>query len=304
MSDIDHLDLDGHALQLLLAVYEEGSVTRASLRLGLTQSAVSHALDRLRAILGDALFVKSGRGIVATAQAEALVGRARHLLDEMRAFSLSAGFEPARLQACFTIAANDLQRDLLLPPLLRRLRREAPGVTLRIVPSGAPQPSLLRDEGCDVVITPRPPPGADILHKRLFEDRYAVFYDADVRGAPVDLADYLAADHVSVSYPPRRALEIDDWLLAQGVRRRIVATVPGFAGIAALLRGGPWLATLPTLVGAGVLRGLAQAELPLATPAMPMYLVWHQRHQADPVHRWLRQGIEAVAAAMPVPAPA
>lgn len=66
---MDPLDLDGHALQLLLAVHEEGSVTRAAQRLGLTQSAVSHALDKLRALTGDALFVRSGRGIVATAQA-------------------------------------------------------------------------------------------------------------------------------------------------------------------------------------------------------------------------------------------
>ncbi len=86
--------------RLLLAVHEEGSITRA--RLGVTQSAVSHLLDKLRAIVGDLLFVKSGRGIVATAQAELLAGRARVLLDELRAFSTAAGFEPARLTACFT----------------------------------------------------------------------------------------------------------------------------------------------------------------------------------------------------------
>ena len=121
MSEIDHLDLDGHLLRLLLAVHEEGSITRAAQRLGVTQSAVSHLLDKLRAIVGDPLFVKSGRGIVATAHAELLAGRARVLLDDLRAFS-TAGFEPARLAACFTVAANDLQRDLLLPALLRRLR--------------------------------------------------------------------------------------------------------------------------------------------------------------------------------------
>jgi hypothetical protein len=68
MSELDHLDLDGHLLRLLLAVVDEGSITRAAQRLGVTQSAVSHLLDKLRAIVGDPLFVKSGRGIVATAQ--------------------------------------------------------------------------------------------------------------------------------------------------------------------------------------------------------------------------------------------
>jgi len=295
MSRFDHSDLDGHALQLLLAVHEEGSITRAAQRLGVTQSAVSHALDKLRAIVGDALFVKCGRGIVATAQADALVPRARRLLDELRSFSLAAGFDPARLQAGFTIAANDLQCDLLLPTLLRRLRALAPGVSLRVVASGAPQPALLRDPGCDLAITPRPPEGADIVQKRLFEDGYAVFFDAGQRAAPADRAAYLEAEHVTVLHETGRGLDIDDWLAGRGLRRHVVASVPAFAGIAAMLRGGPWLATLPSLLGQGVLHGLGRAPVPLPTPRMPMYAAWHLGRQADPAHQWLRATLEQVA---------
>lgn len=293
----DHLDLDGHLLQLLVAVHEEGSITRAAQRLNVTQSAVSHLLDKLRGIVGDPLFVKSGRGILPTAMADLLVQRARTLLGELRAFSLAAGFEPARLAACFTIAANDLQRDLLLPALLRRLHCEAPGVTLRVIPSGAPEAAMLRDESCQLVITPRPPDGSDILQKRLFEDRYRVFFDPAQRAAPVDAADYLAAEHITVLYEPRRSLDLDLWLAARGVQRRLIATVPGMAGLAAMLRGGPWLATAPSLLAAGALQGLVSVATPVETPTMPMYLVWHQRLQDDPVHRWLRAHIEAVVAA-------
>ncbi|HNB47560.1 MAG TPA: LysR family transcriptional regulator [Burkholderiaceae bacterium] len=291
-----HLDLDGHLLQLLVAVHEEGSITRAAQRLGVTQSAVSHLLDKLRGIVGDPLFVKSGRGIGPTAMADLLVQRARTLLGELRAFSLAAGFEPARLAADFTIAANDLQRDLLLPALLRRLRAEAPDVTLRVIPSGAPEAAMLRDESCQLVITPRPPDGSDILQKRLFEDRYRVFFDPAQRAAPVDAADYLAAEHITVLYEPRRSLDLDLWLAARGVQRRLIASVPGMAGLAAMLRGGPWLATAPSLLAAGALQGLASSDVPVETPTMPMYLVWHQRLQDDPVHRWLRAHIEAVVA--------
>ncbi|MBP6337649.1 MAG: LysR family transcriptional regulator [Vitreoscilla sp.] len=298
MSDFDHLDLDGRLLQLLLAVHEEGSVTRAAQRLGVTQSAVSHGLEKLRAIVGDALFVKSGRGITPTAMADLLAGRARLLLDDLRAFSTAAGFDPARLSATITIAANDLQRDLLLPGLLRHLRAQAPGLSLRVIPSGAPQAAMLRDETCQLLITPRPPEGSDIFQKRLFEDRLRVFYDPAQRAAPASLADYLAAEHVTVLYEPRRSLDVDQWLQAQGVQRRIVATVPGMAGLGAMLRGGPWLATAPSLLGQGALRGLATAQVPLDLPAMPMYMVWHRRHQADPVQRWLRDALEAQVAAL------
>ncbi|HET7836544.1 MAG TPA: LysR substrate-binding domain-containing protein, partial [Variovorax sp.] len=98
-------------------------------------------------------------------------------------------------------------------------------------------------------------------------------------------------------YEPLRRLDIDDWFAQRHVERRIVASVPGMAGLGALVRGGPWLATAPSLLIEGALRGLASVPVPLHTPAMPMYMAWHQRHQVDPIHRWLRMHLEAVVAA-------
>lgn len=293
MSEFDHSDLDGHLLQLLLAVVEEASVTRAAQRLGVTQSAVSHGLDKLRAIVGDPLFVRSGRGIVATARALQLVTPARQLLEQMQGFVTLGGFDPSTFKGQVTVAANDLQRDLLLPGMLQRLRQQAPGLALRVIPSGVPQAEMLRDGHCQLIISPRPPEVADLMQKRLFEDRYVVFFDAAVRRAPVDRAEYLAAEHVTVVYEPRRALDIDDTLLQAGVQRRFVASVPGFAGIAAFVRGSDRLCTAPSLLREHALRGLAWAEPPLPCPALPMYLIWHARHQADPLHRWLRQALDS-----------
>ena len=95
LNPVDYSDLDGKLLQLLVAVVEEGSITRAAHRLGVTQSAVSHLLGKLRAIVDDPLVVKSGRGIVATARAEMLAVQARALLDEMRRFATADRFDPA-----------------------------------------------------------------------------------------------------------------------------------------------------------------------------------------------------------------
>ncbi|MES2716235.1 MAG: LysR family transcriptional regulator [Pseudomonadota bacterium] len=305
MNDFDHLDLDGHLLTLLVAVVEERSVTGAARRLGVSQSAVSHLLDKLRGIVGDPLVVRSGRGIVPTARAELLARRARTLLEELRGFVSAGGFDPARLQGPLVIAANDLQRDLLLPGLLQRLRSEAPGASLQVMPSGVPGAELLRDGQCQLLLTPRPPEVADLVQKRLFSDRYAVFYDASQRPAPTSLADYLAAEHVTVVYHPHRLLALDQTLARQGVQRRFVASVPGFAGLPALLRGSARLATAPSLLQGGLLRGLALAEPPLPCPALPMYLVWHVRHQADPLHSWLRRLVEdSVAPALAAAAPA
>lgn len=299
MSDMnkpDHLALDGHLLALLVAVYEEGSVTRAAQRLGTTQSAVSHALDKLRCVLGDALFVRSGRGIVATARTEVLVQQARALLDGLQRLVTSGGFDPAQFHGQVSVAANDLQRDLLLPGVLAQLRAAAPGLRLRVLPSGVPTPELLRDGDCQLLLTPRPPLAADLVQQRLFEDQFVVFYDAQQRPAPHSLDDYLAAEHVTVVYHPHRTLDIDQDLASRGVQRRFVATVPGYAGVPAFVRGQPWLATAPSLLAQGLMQGLAWVRPPLPCLALPMYAVWHLRQQHDPLHRWLRQTVQAVAA--------
>ncbi len=294
MNRFDHSDLDGHLLTLFVAVFEEGSITRAAQRLGLTQSAVSHLLDKLRVIVGDPLFVRSGRGIVATARAEVLAQKARLLLDDLRGFITTGAFDPASWAGEITIAANDLQRDLLLPTLLRRARERSPGLKLRVIPSGVPTAEMLRDGACQLVLSPRPPEAADLMQKRLFEDQYAVFYDASQREAPRSQADYLAAEHVTVLYEPRRQLDLDQTLSSRGIHRRIVASVPAFAGLPAFLRGSALLATAPSLLRVELLHGLACVAPPVPCPGMPMYLIWHVRHQADPMHQWLRQEIEAV----------
>lgn len=294
MSKFDWSDLDARLLQLLVAVVEAGSITGAAQRLGVTQSAVSHLLDKLRAIVGDPLFVKSGRGIVATAQALRLAEQARALLEQLEHFARLADFDPAQWRTTFTVAANDFQREVLLPALMQRLDQAAPGVVLRVQPSDIPTPEMLRHGQCDLIVSPRPPDAGDILQKRLFEDGYRVFYDPAHRPQPPSLADYLAADHVSVHYGPQRQLDIDRHLQAQGVVRRFKVLVPGFSALRSFLLGSARLATVPGLLADKVLHGLASADVPLPCPRMPMYLIWHQRHHQDSAHQWMRQQLETI----------
>jgi DNA-binding transcriptional LysR family regulator len=144
------------------------------------------------------------------------------------------------------------------------------------------------------VISPRPPDASDILHKRLFDDGYRVFYDASQRKAPATLADYLAADHVTVLYMPRRTLDLDDELAERGIRRSFAVMVPGFSGIPAFIRGSTLLATVPGSLESGAMQGLAHCAPPFDAPRMPMYMIWHLRHRHDPAHSWLRAELEAL----------
>ena len=132
--------------------------------------------------------------------------------------------------------------------------------------------------------------------KRLFEDSYRVFYDAAVRAAPLTQADYLAADHATVVYEPRRSLDLDQHLSAQGVGRRFALMVPSFSALPAFMRGTALLATAPGLLARHTLHSLASCAPPVPCPSMPMYLIWHVRYQQDAAHRWLRGQLEAVVA--------
>jgi DNA-binding transcriptional LysR family regulator len=288
MNEIDHLSLDGHLLQLLVKVTELASVSRAAEQLNLTQSAVSHQIERLRRLLGHPLFVKSGRGIVPTAHAQALAEQARELLAQMQRFSRPASFDPSQLQHTFTVAANDLQRDLLLPGLLQRLRVQAPNVSLRVLPSDVPSVEILRGQAVELVISPRLPDTSDIKHRRLFSDQYRVFYDPAIRRAPRNLPQYLAAEHVAVVHASQQRLDLDEQLSRKGMVRDFAVTLSSFGGVPGFILGTDRLATLPGRLRQGLLRGLADAAPPFPTPVMPMYAAWHVRHQDDPAHRWLR----------------
>jgi DNA-binding transcriptional LysR family regulator len=292
------LALDGQSLRVFLAVLEKGSVTAAADSLGVSQSAVSHTLEKLRGLLHDPLFVKSGRGIVATAHAASLAEPARRLLDEMSALTRGQRFAPEEAEIELTVAANDFQRDLLLPAFRARVSAKLRRFVLHVIPSLAPTAELLRARHCDLIVTPRPPEGSDILQKRLLVDHIACFYDRTVRGAPKSLADYTAALHVTVVYEGGRKTRFDEEIESLGVARKVGATVPNFDGIAAFLKGTEMLASAPSLMRLGIMRGFGVAPLPCAISPLPMYIVWHRRHDEDPAQRLLRAELEAAARAV------
>lgn len=289
MKKTDFADLDGRGLRLFLAVYEEGSVTRAAMRLAVTQSAVSHGLERLREILGDPLFVRSGRGIAPTPRAESLVEPARRLLASMKAMAEMEDFVPAEARGSFTISTNDHERETLLPSVFRHLNRAAPGVVLNVVPNRLDLHETLRSGAVDLGITPVVPDGTDFVQQALYEDRMAVFYDAAARPAPKDLENYLAARHALVRFAPQMVHPVDEALAARGLARRVVLTVPGIAALAALLRRSDVVATLPRGIGGTLLRGLSVCDCPVAVAPLSFRQVWHQRNQTAALHRWIRR---------------
>jgi DNA-binding transcriptional LysR family regulator len=169
MSKIDYSNLDGRTLRTFLTVLEEVSVSRAATRLGVSQSAVSHTLDKLRTILDDPLFERMGRGIQPTDKARSLEPSIRALLVQLKSLTSPEDFNPETKSMRFTIATNDFPLQLIFPTLLAKLHGEGIHPELNFIPSGVPGDGSLHTSRYQMMITPMLPRGNDVNSVRLLE---------------------------------------------------------------------------------------------------------------------------------------
>jgi len=296
MKKIDLYDLDGHNLRTFLTVLEESSVSKAAERLDVSQSSVSHTLAKLRTVLGDPLFVRSGLGIDATERARALREPIQSLLDSLKELTNERVFDPTSETLRFTVAANDFQRDLIFPRLLHEARAEGVDLKLAFLPSGVPDASILREARCHLVVTPHPPDGADIYFRPLFLGEISCFYDGACRDAPKSWEEFLAAKRIEVRFGPHQTTQ--QQVLSSDVYARLtepVVSVPNFGALSAFLQGSDLLATESSLMKLGPLREFDCAPLPFKIPPVTLSAVWHQRDHNDPAHKWFRGKIRRLA---------
>jgi DNA-binding transcriptional LysR family regulator len=297
MKKFDYSDLNGKALRTFLIILEESSVSRAADRLGVTQSAVSHTLANLRQALGDPLFVRSGQSLTPTERALSMREPVQDVLDGMKALTMDRPFDPLGESLHFKVAANDLQRELIFPGLLRETRAEGIQLRLDFVASGVPDPAILRTDRCQMMLTPLPPDGPDIIQKRLLTSKHRVFYDSSVRRPPESWEDYCQADHIVVRFDDGRSSLATLRGVDQSQIRPPTVTLPHFNAIPGFITGSDLISTDIALMELGPLNGLANAPLPFESEPVSIFMVWHERSNADPAHRWLRQRIERIAAA-------
>ncbi|MBD2858067.1 LysR family transcriptional regulator [Spongiibacter sp. KMU-158] len=289
MNKIDFLSLDGRSLRTFLMVLEERSISKAAARLGVTQSAVSHLLDKLRLTLGDPLFVRAGRGIVPTERATALQEPVRAVLDSLKSLTDERVFDPRVSALEFTIAANDFQRELIFPELNRRLLDEGIDVRFRFTASGNQSLELLQEARCQLVVTPYPPEGPNIFQTRLFDDKVVCFYDATKRQPPKSRAEFLEADYIEVRFSDEHtAMKTVRDHLGKALQQARTS-VPNFSAVAAFLKGSDRIATLPSLMSRVNMQDFDFAPLPFKSPPLTMYMTWHRRDHLDPANQWLRQ---------------
>ena len=278
------------ALDVLLA---EGSVTRAARRLRLSPSAMSRTLSRLRETTGDPLLVRAGRALVLTPRAIELRERVGQLVqDGEAALRPQESLDLARLVRTFTLRTSDGFVENVGPPILARVRAEAPGVRLRFVQKADKESAALRDGVVELetgVVEATTAP--DLRAHALFRDRLvgAVRAGHPLSKVEITPADYAAGEHVTVA---RKSLErgpVDEALELLGLARESVIIVGGFSSALALARSSDLIATVPERHTGNLRAGMHSFTLPVSVPEMTVSLLWHPRLEADPAHRWLRR---------------
>jgi DNA-binding transcriptional LysR family regulator len=315
--------LDLNLLRVFDTLIEERSATRAGERLGVSQSAISHALNRLRDVLGDELFVRGPDGMQPTPRATEIAPRLRHGLIQLQLALSPVEFVPRQTERRFTIACGEYIGTVLVPALIARLRREAPNAELRIRPSNTGVAESLLTGRADLAIGSFRRIPEWFAHEVLFRETRVWVLGADHPAAWQELTlDQLAAlphviisatgedEHAVSGYVVDHGLErlvtrsevglLQGALAARGLRRSIGLTTPHFLAAVAVLNHSDMTAPLPRRLAialAGTYR-LKVFEPPYPSPPFDIMALWHREQGENAAMVWLRSIVREVSAGL------
>ena len=295
--------IDLNLLAALDALLTEASVTAAARRLGLSASAMSRTLARLRAATNDPLLVRAGRGLVPTPHATALRDRVQAAAREAHAV-LSPQAATPDLDQLFTLRANEGFIEAFSVPLLHRLAQQAPSARLRFAPKPDKDSRPLREGEIDLEIGVVEGAAPEIRTRPLFRDEFigvARLGHPILAGQGITPEAYAAATHVAATPRARETAPVDAALATRGLARTIRITVPGFPDAMRIARHTDLLAVIPrSCLGSphgenhAARLGLQGFPLPVPTPGFMVSAIWHPRLDADPAQAWLRDLVTAL----------
>ena len=298
------MNLKGLDLNLLVALdvlLRERSITRGGERLGLSQSAMSGALGRLRDYFSDPLLVPVGRTLTLTPLAEGLsIPVARILHEIQNTISTRAQFNPAESDRRFSIMASDYAFTAFMPQLFARLEREAPGVTLQLRQLSPTWHDDLNRGHIDFLIVPERYALPNHPQVAMFEDdfRCVAWRGNRAIGRTLSLEQYLSVGHVVVELSGVQEPSFDEWFLkSRGHLRRVEIVAPTFALVPQLVVGTRRVATIWTRLAAMATAHLPLKQLPLPVeiPSFKEVLQWPVQRDAEPGSIWMRQVLQETA---------
>jgi len=297
------LTFDLNLLRVFDAVMTEQNLTRAAERLATTQPAVSNALKRLRETLNDDLLLRTAHGMKPTTRAEELWPSVRQALVLLESAIAPENFDVAETHATFRLAMADSTASLLLPGLMRSIKQEAPGIDIRMLPltTRDPRAMLLQSE-IDIAVGNFPGVAAQladgqsslsaIRHQRLYSSESVCIMRKEhpLAEGELTLDAYCSAHHALVSFSGRAHGPADVALAALGRQRRVALTVNQFYTVGRVVAGSDLISVVPRhlVASTGVIESLVTKELPFKLPVVHVDMLWHERDNRNPSHKWIR----------------
>jgi DNA-binding transcriptional LysR family regulator len=303
-------NVDFNLLLLFEAIYRARNLTVAGQMVGISPSAASHALARLRNTFNDPLFVRLPRGLEPTPLADEMAGQTTAALDAVRAVFNRSEFAPESVQRTFRIAMNDVAERLMLPALSRHLQQQAPGVSLQTsAPLVRAIQQNLENGDIDMAFGSMPHIRGEIRQQLLNSTPYACVARGghpDIRGS-LSREQYLTASHV-VAFPAGavHGENIEHALAEANFRGRIAIRVRHFLAIPGIVNSTDLIATIPRALADSFRAGadIQVFEPPIEVPPYEVRLYWHERYHLEPGNKWLRSLIATTFQPQAAPAAA
>jgi len=286
---------DLNLLPVALAICEERSVSGAARKLGMSQPAVSVALNKLRKALGDPLFVRTAHGMDPTPRALTLISPTRDILQRLQTDVLaSEQFDPGSTDRKFTLALSDIGEMTFLPRLLERLRRDAPGASMSSVSMAPADLAIALENGeVDLAVGYFPDlKNRNFFQQRLFSHSFICLLSAThpYRGRKMSMQQFLKVGHAVIKAEGRSQELFEQFLVRQRIERRIVLSTPHFMSIPFLIASSDLVATVPRAVGESFAQfaAIKLVEPPLEIPRFDLKQHWHRKFAKDGANAWLR----------------
>lgn len=288
--------VDFAALRTLRLVHAHGSFSRTAEALGQAQSTVSYTISRLRDVFDDPLFVRQGQGVAATQRCSEIVEQAGDLLDRFEQLVAPRDFDPSVASIEIAISCNFYERVTIIPEVIRLLRREAPGMRLKIISSTVRGKRQLTRSESDILIGPIQIEDAGYFKRSLFTEEYVCIMDPGnpLARVPLGVEAFVQAPQVVVNYGNGFRSRFLTIMEREGFFPNTVMEVPSPASLHLLLSETDMIATVPSRIAKGF--GENVAVVPCPFPAkIPIDMFWTARTHSSAPHVWLRTAIATVA---------
>jgi DNA-binding transcriptional LysR family regulator len=296
----DTLSIDFAALHVLRLVYNLQSFSKAAEVLEVNQSTVSYTISRLREIFRDPLLVRQGGSIVPTQRCEEIVRRVGQMLDEFEALVAPSQFVPAQASATVAISCNYYERHFILPPLVRKLRKQAPNVVMEVKTAAGQGLALLKQGEADLLIGPAQVLEGHLYHRPLLEEYYVCLMDDQhpLAGTALTLDDYLQSNHAIVTYGGNWRSSYLLELERRSLTLNRALAVPSLSDLPNVLPGSDLISTVPSRFAATFGRPIHVARCPVQA-GFKIGVTWTHRTHHSAFHGWVRQLIATICSQLP-----